>query len=148
MWHGNSQRRTRAKEAFMGLRDSAGNLVHEECDTIIGLVGKIGTSINLQRAEIVILMEPTYKDNLFKQLPKRAHRQGTKHPVYFYTIYTDTEIEKTVENRRLARQTFTENAFVYKGLAKSAGATVDNPVVLLDDEEIGDDDNAVDGLAI
>jgi len=130
MFHGEAKQRALARSAFMLERDSAGDLKqNDQPDILIGLAGIMGEGVNLQRAELVILCEPTQKPKLAKQVPKRAHRQGNPNKVYYYVIFSGTDFERIVAEKCKKKAGFSADAFrtvkdeaVMSGNANSANS--------------------------
>ena len=69
-------------------------------------------SVNLQRATLVILCESVYDPRTEGQIPKRAHRLGNTHQVWYYAMPSDTMIEDTLDAKRRAKFGFTAKAFM------------------------------------
>ena len=113
MYFENSKKRAVVASTFI-LEKNFNNdeLIHEDVsNTLIDIVEIMIEFVNLQCAQLVILIELTYDVKKFRQILKRAHRQENKKKVYFYVISFNIEIEKTIDEKRLIKIDFFEKSF-------------------------------------
>ncbi len=74
MFHDKIKQRALARFAFMLERDFAEDLKqNDQSDILINLADIMNESVNLQRAELVILCKSIQKLKLAKQVSKHAH---------------------------------------------------------------------------
>ena len=149
MYFENSKKRVVVASAFMLEKDlNSDELIHEDVsDTLIDIVEIMIESVNLQRAQLVILIEFTYDVRKFRQILKRTHRQKNKKKVYFYVISFNIEIEKTIDEKRLIKIDFFEKSFQTINVNVFARIDVDelqenatNRSLIVNDEDNESDD--------
>lgn len=91
--------------------DTGKRLESDKPDILIGTAKKMGIGLDLTQVTVVILCEPVYDPNLYKQIPKRAHRLRQKEETHYHVLHTDTEIKWRVNDKRLSCSGFGADAF-------------------------------------
>ena len=106
-------KRTSAVHAFMATinLDTEKPYEAEEADVLLGKNREMGIALNLTKATIVILCEPIYSSSLVYQISRRAYQYVQTQRVIFYTLQTNTMIEKIVDDKRVENTLFTEETF-------------------------------------
>ncbi|KAL8798354.1 MAG: hypothetical protein Q9182_006733 [Xanthomendoza sp. 2 TL-2023] len=126
MYYGSAQKRIDAKAAFMQERDKTTNAPN----VLLGTIRQLAEGHNLQRATLVLLIEPIYDRRMFNQFPKRAHRPGQRSMVYFYVFTSATNIEMYVDKKRESKAGFTQAAIrKVANLGEETGGSR-NPIIL------------------
>lgn len=92
--------RKKTEYSFMRVIDTNENLlVKNESDCLIECIDIMNIDLNLTRAIMIILCELIYDLKLYKQALKRAHRLDQKEKTFVYVLFSDTTIEKYVNER-------------------------------------------------
>jgi len=112
MFHNEIKQRALAQFAFMLERDFAEDLKqNDQSDILINLADIMSESVNLQRAELVILCKSTQKFKLAKQVSKHAHQQSNSNKVYYYVIFSRINFERIVTEKCKKKTDFSANVF-------------------------------------
>ncbi len=112
MFHDKIKQKALARLAFMLKKDFAEDLKqNDQSDILINLANIMSESVNLQRAELVILCESIQKLKLTKQVSKHAHWQSNFNKVYYYVIFSRINFERIVTEKCKKKINFSANVF-------------------------------------
>jgi len=112
MFHDEIKQRALTRFAFMLERDFAKDLKqNNQSNILINLANIMSESVNLQRAELVILCEFIQKLKLAKQVSKHAHQQSNFNKVYYYVIFSKIDFERIVTEKCKKKIDFSVNIF-------------------------------------
>lgn len=91
----NANRKVALQEAFNA----------REIDVLIGQIGAMGVSLNLQQGgNRIIVVEEDWSPSIMDQFYARLHRMGQTLPVHVDTLFVDTKLAKAVHNIATAKR--------------------------------------------
>jgi SNF2 family DNA or RNA helicase len=68
-----------------------------ELDVLVGQIGAMGVSLNLQRGgNAIVVVEEDWSPSVMDQFYARLHRMGQGKPVHVDTLYVDNKLAKAV----------------------------------------------------
>ena len=76
-----------------------------ELDVLVGQIGAMGVSLNLQRGgNCIVVVEEDWSPSVMDQFYARLHRMGQGKPVHVDTLYVDTKISTAVHRISQAKR--------------------------------------------
>lgn len=112
MYFENVKKRKNAEYVFMQKIDDNDCLeIEDKLNCLIKCIDIMNTELNLTQATVIILCKLIYDLKLYKQTSKRTHCLDQKEKIFLYVLFSDTSIEKYVNERRVTRSDFEIDAF-------------------------------------
>jgi len=112
MYFENVKKRKNAEYAFMQkINDNDCLKIKDKSNCLIECIDIMNTELNLTQAIMIILCKLIYDLKLYKQTFKKAYYLDQKEKIFLYVLFSDTSIEKYVNERRVTRSDFKIDAF-------------------------------------
>jgi SNF2 family DNA or RNA helicase len=76
-----------------------------ELDVLVGQIGAMGVSLNLQRGgNAIVVVEEDWSPSVMDQFYARLHRMGQGKPVHVDTLYVENKLSKAVHTISMAKR--------------------------------------------
>lgn len=102
MYFENVKKRKNAEYTFMQKIDDNNCLeIKDKLNCLIECIDIMNTELNLTQAIMIILCKLIYNFKLYKQTFKRTHCFNQKEKIFLYVLFSDTSIEKYVNEKQV-----------------------------------------------